>query len=63
MNVPLIKLGLEGIDEVDILNLKCPPEVSGLEMEEIFYLDIIWIRNIGFHLFWNVWTQKEKFIT
>lgn len=29
MNVSLEKFGLDGIDEVDILNLKCPPEVSG----------------------------------
>lgn len=29
MNVTLEKLGLDGNEEVDILNLKCPPEVSG----------------------------------
>ena len=28
MNVPLEKLGLNGDNEVDILNLKCPPEIS-----------------------------------
>lgn len=28
MNVHLAKLGLDGDDEVDVLNLKCPPEMS-----------------------------------
>lgn len=29
MNVSLEQLGLDGNEEVDILNLKCPPEISG----------------------------------
>ncbi|MCY8573793.1 MmcQ/YjbR family DNA-binding protein [Bacillus haynesii] len=29
MNVFPEKLGLDGNDEIDILNLKCPPEISG----------------------------------
>lgn len=29
MNVLPEKLGLDGNDEIDILNLKCPPEISG----------------------------------
>lgn len=29
MNVSLKQLGLEGKEEVDVLNLKCPPELSG----------------------------------
>lgn len=29
MNVRLEQLGLDGKEEVDILNLKCPPELSG----------------------------------
>lgn len=29
MNVLLEQLGLDGNEEVDILNLKCPPELSG----------------------------------
>ncbi|MDM5303965.1 MmcQ/YjbR family DNA-binding protein [Bacillus vallismortis] len=28
MNVLPEKLGLEGYDEIDILNLKCPPDIS-----------------------------------
>ena len=29
MNVLPEKLGLDGNNEIDILNLKCPPEISG----------------------------------
>lgn len=28
MNVPSEKLGLDGNDKIDVLNLKCPPEIS-----------------------------------
>lgn len=28
MNVPSEKLGLDGNDIIDVLNLKCPPEIS-----------------------------------
>jgi len=29
MNVPKEKLGLDGKEEIDILDLKCPPELNG----------------------------------
>ncbi len=29
MNVPKFKLGLDGMEEVDIIDVKCPPEIIG----------------------------------
>lgn len=30
MNVPKEKIGLEGIEEIDIINVKCPPDMIGI---------------------------------
>lgn len=61
MDLPKSKLGLQGEERVDAVNLKCGPILAGsLLMENGFFQPIICGRTVGYLLRWMaVWRMTK----